>query len=153
MLWPITSRHVTLQVKDQGACAVRCPGYKCGEMLGQEWLPVLLTPSLVQLLGDQRTKHVYILSWPLLSCQIQSSSLLPFLVCVLCTNHATQLSLPFTQHFLALRRSFTPLLIRNYGTLTTVLLSLNWSSPSTFLLPLLYFEHLFPLFSSFLRSG
>ena len=92
-----------------------------------------------------------ILSYPTLPCP-----LLPFLGCVP-FNHATQLSLPGTWHFLFPRRSFTPLLSRHYDTLVIGLSSVNYSSSSTFLLHLhlLYFQHLFfsLLFSSHIFPG
>ena len=53
-----TSNTSLLQVKEQGACAIRCPGFKCGEVLGLEWAPVLLKRDIVELLTVQRIKHV-----------------------------------------------------------------------------------------------
>ena len=49
---------LSLQVKEQGAYSMKCPGYKCGEILDAEWAPVLLKPELVIMLKDQRLRHV-----------------------------------------------------------------------------------------------
>ena len=48
-------------MKEQGAYSLKCPGYKCGEILDAEWAPVLLKPELVVMLKDQRVRHVSLL--------------------------------------------------------------------------------------------
>jgi hypothetical protein len=54
------SSYVTVQVKEGGAWSLKCPGFKCGEIIDSNWAGVLLkgTPELRDVLEDRRLKHV-----------------------------------------------------------------------------------------------
>ena len=54
-------------MKEQGAYSLKCPGYKCGEILDAEWAPVLLKPELVVMLKDQRIREASRPVWARLS--------------------------------------------------------------------------------------
>ncbi len=53
------SQHACSQVKDSGAHHLGCPGFKCKEGVGEEWVSLLL-PSrrLQQMWHTQRQRHV-----------------------------------------------------------------------------------------------
>jgi ankyrin repeat/IBR domain-containing protein 1 len=52
------STHLRTQVRENGAFALQCPGYKCGEILSPDWATILMPNDLVERWGVQRTRHV-----------------------------------------------------------------------------------------------
>lgn len=53
------SSHLQVQVRENGAYCLRCPGYKCGDILDIEWASLLLVErDLLERLKRQRSRNV-----------------------------------------------------------------------------------------------